>query len=1022
VWKLTAIAALAAACGLAACGGVQRRFPDEVQASLAHGELRRLETARFIIYYPAHRRAEIDRFVVRAERCADTLRASATIHRGAWGDKMVIAMPEVAFNNAFVEPPGLGYEQVAVIPTTATFDFTTELGLPPDPGFIACHELVHYVNLQQTDGFWRHVNAAFGDLYTPQIGYDPWFVEGLATHYEARLSPGVGRPTWPIFTGMFAAGYAGQHVRGGDMSAYGRLAPVGHPYLVGTMFVRFLSERYGERPLWATIGDQASALTGWLFTGTFKTGFGVSFGALLDQFDAWCAATFPVRQRPVAQRTVATLGNDARYARGRDGTEAWVAEDVDAPPRLVVRDPGGAVLADLGLVGVVPPRTLAQASPQLVSGLSVTADGREVWLTMIDAGATYQVPRLLRWRRGEPALTELNHTLGPGATIDPAGGTYYYCAVDGDRWSLAAWDVAHDQRRIVVDMAPGSYVLGAQVSADGARLIANVWDGTAFVAWVVDAATGARLAELRGPGTAVWDASFTDDGRAMYLGVVDGRFQVVVDGVVVSDAPYAVLGARSARGTVRFLNRDGWRWTLDEIVAPAPPPPVVPAPAPPEVTGPEVAGADGPGAPGVRAVALTPGAPPPGAAPPGLSPPGAAPPGSASPVSAVAVVPTPAAPGVISDQPYSVWEHLWFPQIRAPTIFWVSKGAPHLGAVLGGGDRLGMQRWSIAGYVQPSDGTDDQVHWGGDAAYLNMMLAPWQLLATAGFIDWVDPIATDDPDVTLAEQRRTRDASLSLARTWRGALTATLSAVYTEDTIQSPGEFAVTRELGGPAASLEWSATESTAYGGRRRMLYARAYAAYYPQALSSFAYDIPDVRGLVMATVPLPFGRRHTLSALLRGRALVLRDHTGLLQLGGDSGVGDLWTDSSRADPPPFDGTRIPPKLRFIERLAGYEDYAITTDRVVIGDVWWRYPLIIDRGEAATIGILPASFLREVDFELFAAGAIDRLSLLHAAGGAAVSLRLELLRIPVRLRYQIARRVRDDDAVTQLVSIAPEF
>jgi len=205
-------------------------------------------------------------------------------------------------------------------------------------------------------------------------------------------------------------------------------------------------------------------------------------------------------------------------------------------------------------------------------------------------------------------------------------------------------------------------------------------------------------------------------------------------------------------------------------------------------------------------------------------------------------------------------------------------------------------------------------------------------------------------------------------------------------------------------------------------MLYARAYAAYYPQALSSFAYDIPDVRGLVMATVPLPFGRRHTLSALLRGRALVLRDHTGLLQLGGDSGVGDLWTDSSRADPPPFDGTRIPPKLRFIERLAGYEDYAITTDRVVIGDVWWRYPLIIDRGEAATIGILPASFLREVDFELFAAGAIDRLSLLHAAGGAAVSLRLELLRIPVRLRYQIARRVRDDDAVTQLVSIAPEF
>ena len=989
---------------------MQRRFPDDVQASLAHGELRRLETARFIIYYPAHRRAEIDRFVVRAERCADTLRASATIHRGAWRDKMVIAMPEVAFNNAFVEPAVAGYEQVALIPTMATFDFTTELGLPPDPGFIACHELVHYVNLQQTAGFWHYVNALFGDLYTPQIGYDPWFAEGLATHYEARLSPGVGRPTWPIFTGMFAAGYAGHHVGGGDMSALGRLAPVGHHYLVGTMFVRFLSERYGERPLWATIGDQASAVTGWFFTGTFKTGFGVSFGGLLDQFDAWCATMFPVRQRPAAQRTVAAPGNDARYARGRDGTEAWVAEDVDVPPRLVVRDPGGAVVAEIGLVGVVPPRILAQAGPQLVSGLSVTADGREVWLTMIDAGATYQVPRLLRWRRGDRALTEMSRTLGPGATIDPAGGTYYYCEVDGDRWSLAAWDVARDHRRIVVDMAPGTYVLGAQVSADGARLIANVWDGTAFVAWVIDAATGARLAELRGPGTAIWDASFTDDGRAMYLGVVDGRFQVVVDGVAVSDAPYAVLAARSARGTVRFLNRDGWSWTLDEIAAPG-----GPAPAAPEAVAPEAVASEVPAAPGAPPALPSLAAPTPGSPPPGLAPPGSRPPLTP----AVAVVPPPAAPGVISDEPYSVWEHLLFPQLRSPSVIAVTNdGAPHLGAVLGGGDRLGMQRWSIAGYVQLPDGTDDQLHGGGEVAYLNMMLAPWRLLADAGFIDWVDAVATDTPGVTLAEQRRTRDASLSLARTWRGALTAALSAIYTRDIDHPPGEAAVTRELGGPAASLVWSAAESTAYGGRRRSLYLRADTAYYPQALSSFAGDIADMRGAIVAIVPLPFGRRHTLGAWLRGRALLVRDHTGLLQVGGDSGFGEIWTDSSRAEPPAFDDTRIPPKRRFIESMRGYEDYAITTDRVAIADVWWGYPLIIDRGQAATLGFLPASFLRELDFELFATGAVDRLRQVHAAAGASLWLRLSLLRLPLAVGYQIARRVRDDDAVTQLVGI----
>ena len=161
---LTCVAGVAtwAVAVLGACAGGQQRFPDDVQASLAHGELRRLETSHFIIYYPANRRAEIDRFLVRADGCAEALRAAAVIHTGPWNDKMVIAMPDAAFNNAFVLAQAQGYEQVSVIPTFATLDFTTELGLPPDPGFIACHELVHYVQLAQVAGFWDRVDTLFG--------------------------------------------------------------------------------------------------------------------------------------------------------------------------------------------------------------------------------------------------------------------------------------------------------------------------------------------------------------------------------------------------------------------------------------------------------------------------------------------------------------------------------------------------------------------------------------------------------------------------------------------------------------------------------------------------------------------------------------------------------------------------------------------------------------------------------------------------------------------------------------------
>ena len=957
--------------GLAACP-VAQRFPDDVQSALAHDEMRRIETEHFLVYYPAHRRAEIDRFLVRAERCASALRDAARIKNWAWQRKMVIAMPETALDNAFAFAGEGGYEPAALIPTLSTLDFATEFGLLPDPGVTACHELVHYVHLEQIAGFWGALDHVFGDLFTPQFGADSWFLEGLATHYEAKFSPGVGRPVWPIFTGMFAAAYAGDHITGGDLSIYKRLAPVGHQYLVGAMFLRYLTERYGEPPLWTAIESQGKQITSLFFAGTFKDGFGKSLGDLIDEFDAWHTRTFPARPRPPGQRALATLGNDARYARGRDGTEAWVADDVDQPPRLVIRDPEGTTLAEISLVDVVPPRTLIDASPLLVSGLSITADGREVWLTIVDRSTTEHVPRLLRWRRGESGLTELSDELGPGATIDPTGATYYYCAVDGDRWSLGAWDVRRGARRIVVDARPGTYVLGAQVSPDGARLIANAWDGTAFVAWIIDAATGARLGEIRGAGTPIYDASFTDDGRAMYLGVVDARFQVVIDGRPVTDAPYAALAARAARGTIRFLDREGWNWTLDEVALPGP----GAAPEPPPASG---------------AADAAPAAAPP--APPSL------------------------APAVVSDQAYSAWEHFFYPQIRSPFTVTLSSKTTDLGAFVGGGDRLGLQRWSISGHLQPMTSYNDRTRGGGDIAYLNTMAAPWRVVLAAGYADWVDPVEQMDSDVTLAEHRRTWDGAALVTRTWRDTLTTTLAGVYTEDEDQPPTQRALDRKLGGPAVMLDWVSAETTRYTGLRRALIASASGAYYPASLSSFAGDIYDLRGELGGVVPLPLGARHTIALQLIGRTLVAHGDTGLLQVGGLTRGAQLVAGRSvAADPPDFDDARFPPNLRLIEYLRGYEDYAITTDRIAIGSVSWRYPIIIDRGFAATFGVLPSSFLRQIDLELFATGALDRAGDRHAAAGGELTLHVEFGPLAVQLGYQVARRLRDDLALTQLL------
>jgi hypothetical protein len=188
---------------------------------------------------------------------------------------------------------------------------------------------------------------------------------------------------------------------------------------------------------------------------------------------------------------------------------------------------------------------------------------------------------------------------------------------------------------------------------------------------------------------------------------------------------------------------------------------------------------------------------------------------------------------------------------------------------------------------------------------------------------------------------------------------------------------------------------------------------------------DIRDVGGSIGIVAPLPFGRRHTITAVARGRALIAKDDTGLLQVGGDSALGFLWNRSSvSATPPEFNEQYFP--LRFVEPLRGYEDFSITTDQAGLGEIAWKYPLIIDRGTAA-LWFLPAMYLRQLDLEAFAAGAITENPMDHKMDkhydvGGALSLHIVFLRIPLIVQYQLARRLVDDKALTQFVGIGADI
>ncbi|MBK7076140.1 MAG: hypothetical protein IPH44_27970 [Myxococcales bacterium] len=960
--RLALVVALVAIAALAGCATVLPRFEPDVQAAVVRDEMRVLETARLVLYYPAPRRAEAARVAARLEACVAKLEAQAPVHNGLARARYHVVLPEVPFNNAYVFPKALGIEDVAVIPTGDTLDFVTEFGLPPDPGMTGCHELTHYVHLRQIAGFWRVLDTVFGDVATPQGGFDPWFLEGLATTYEARLLPGVGRPRWPVFTSMFHAAYAGgAGLRGDALSEYGRMATPGHHYLVGAMFVGWLLDTYGEDALWRLIGAQATSASIVLgVDGRFDDVYGKGLDALVAEFRRHVAKRFPRRARPAGEAIVRRLGTDSRWAWAPDGSTAIVDEDVDRPPRLTVRNPDGSRIAEIKLVEIGPRPALVMGGALLTTGLGFTADSRALYLTALDLGATTQTTRLFRLDLdGDGRLVEVARDLGSGGAIAPDGGTYYALASDGDRWSLIAYDLVTRQRRTVWAAAPGQYALRVAVAPDGRQLAVSVWDGARWAIWLVDAASGARLAELTGAaGGPVYDAAFTPDGRVVFLDDVDGRFQVVVASgagarAVVTDAPYGALEPRVRGDRLRFLARDGWRSTLDEVALP-------PADAP----------------------AL-------------LPPAAAAPPPPFTPIDPPA--------RVVADRAYSRLDGLLVPRLRAPTLL-ATTGSTAVGVALAGGDRLGYLRWGGAAYV---DTATRQV--SGALTIVEASLAPWQVVASGQRLAYREAIEVD-PMTTRSERHDDRGVALTVGRSWRAGPWLWLTALGEDRRVDD----ARAGGVGGQVA-VGTTGAERTVVGGVRRRVTLAADLTMMRWLRDDFPGDPPGHRVMVGARLDAtaPLGRRLAIDLDLRARAA----EDGF-QLGGVEPATALW---ARPTPDDDAAIRTPAAIAAIERVRGFEALGGRTDVALIGELAWRYPLVIDRG-ITHLGFLPATFVRQLDLELFGS-AVSDLRDWGYAGGGALTLRLALFRAPLALRYQASRTWLDDRwSTTQVLTLGADL
>ena len=795
----------------------------------------------------------------------------------------------------------------------------------------------------------------FGPIYTPQAGYDPWVFEGLATHYEARLSPGIGPPALAAVHRAVRRRVRGQAHR--ERRAVGVRPPgVGRSSLSRRLDVHRLPRRAIRRATaLETIANQAHALTGWFFTGTFSVGFGVSFGELIDQFNAWAAQKFPVRTRPPTQRTLATIGNDARYARGRDGTEAWISLDVDVPARLTIRDAHGRRRSTTRTSSTCLPRP--HARPGRAAAHLRAVDHRRWQRGLADRDRSRRrrtrSRALLRWRRDDGELASCASDLGPGATIDPTGSDLLLrtsTAIVG----LAAWDLAdrrgaHGRRR----WSRARTCSARRSSPDGKRLAANVWDGHAFVIWIIDATTGATLAahrRRRPPGLrrelhVRWP---TDVARRRSTAA--SRSSSTATRSPTRRTPRS--HAREANGTIRFLDREGWEWELDrdrDATAARSKPALRPRDRPdaPPVTTP-------------RPIAR-------------------------QREQSIRMSRT-AASIICSIQRRAL-----------PTIV-VGGRLSDLGLMLGGADRLDLQRWSIAGYSQPDvQDIGDHTHYGA-AAQIHERDARARSTSSRGasFLDWAENAAmSSNPSPNRPRSSRNSapvTASLLIYRTWRQTFTLASAACYSDESRGNRVEnLPSERVTSAGRRSMPWVSAETTRYTGLRRALIVSGTSAYYPQQLSTFMGDIRDLGGSSASCSRCRSADATRSRPSLAVDALIAQEDTGLLQVGGDSALGAPCGTARRSRRAARRSTRpVSANCGSSNRCADTRTSRSRPTRAELGEVSVE---VSDhhRSRNRCIVVPAGDLSASVRSRAFGAGAIDKANDKHYDVGGALTLHMRV-------------------------------
>lgn len=229
-----ALVAVAVACALAA--------PRAGSAGDASRRWRTVETAHFVIHYPAPLDEVARRVGVVAERAHRTL-APALRHAPA-SKTLIVVNDDTDGANGFANvAPRNAITVFATAPNGASALADHDDWLYS----LVAHEYTHILHLDTMSGLPLWYNAVFGKIWAPNQIVPRWIIEGLATYEESKRSAG-GRTRNTEFEGLVRAqALAGRALRLDQVTGSPRLYPRGNiAYLHGSSFLRYVFDRYGD--------------------------------------------------------------------------------------------------------------------------------------------------------------------------------------------------------------------------------------------------------------------------------------------------------------------------------------------------------------------------------------------------------------------------------------------------------------------------------------------------------------------------------------------------------------------------------------------------------------------------------------------------------------------------------------------------------------------------------------------------------------------------------------------------------